>query len=272
MEYAENKLATGKKQTRIHQYFIQWRTSIILIVVSILFLLWWEYAASHEMISRLFFPAPSTSANVIAEWFSKGEIVVILVPSLLRLYIGFTIGAGLGVILGFVFGIIPILREIANPIIAFVHPIPKIAILPLIFIIFGFGEQSRVIVIGLSAFFPAIINTQTGVRQIESTYLAVAKIYKASWWVIFSKVLLPASMPYIVTGLRIAFNTAFTVTVSVELVAARDGLGRTLWIAWETLRTEDIYAGLLLIGVLSLGNNLILSMIESYLLRWQMND
>lgn len=272
MEYVENKLITGKKYSSRRKWIKQWRIPLVLIGISTLVLFWWEYAASQGIISTLFFPAPSWTATVVIEWFIDGEIVVILLPSLRRLYSGFTIGAGLGVVLGFLFGTVPMLREIANPIIAFVHPIPKISILPLIFIIFGFGEQSRVIVIGLVAFFPAIINTQAGVYQIEANYLAVARIYKASWWITFWKVLLPASMPFIITGIRIAFNTAFTVTVSVELVAARDGLGRTLWIAWETLRTEYVYGVLLLIGVLSLLNNFILSLIENYVQRWQTQD
>ncbi len=138
--------------------------------------------------------------------------------------------------------------------------------LPTISVMFGFAEHSRIIVVGMSAFFPLVLNSMTGAQQINENYWAVAKIHRVSLWSKIRDIILPSSVPYIISGIRISFNNAFVVTIALELVAANNGIGRVLWQDWQTLRTEELFAGLLIIGILSIAN---INSPESWLLRWK---
>jgi NitT/TauT family transport system permease protein len=161
------------------------------------------------------------------------------------------------------------LRIVIDPFIAAAHPIPKVAVLPLILILFGIGETSKVIVIGVAAFFPMLINTMVGVRQISPIHFEVAANYGASRWKVFTRVVLPGSLPLVLTGMRLALNLALLVTIVVELLLGEKGLGAMLWFARETLRTEELYAGLFVISVLGISINLFLQRLSAHLAPWQ---
>jgi ABC-type nitrate/sulfonate/bicarbonate transport system permease component len=121
----------------------------------------------------------------------------------------------------------------------------------------------------LSAFFPMAINTMTGVRQINPLYFDVAKNYGATRLKLLTRVILPGSMPSVLAGARLAFNIGLTITTAVEIVTAQRGLGSLIWLAWETLRTEELYAALTLIAVLGIGMNWGLERLAASLLPWQ---
>ncbi len=160
-------------------------------------------------------------------------------------------------------------RAIAGPVVAATHPLPKLALLPLALIILGIGESSKVVLIALAAFFPMLINSMAGVRQIDELTWEVAHLYRARGWILFRRVIWPGSLPLVLTGLQLAVNAALLVTVSVELLSARTGLGATIWLAWQTLRTEELYAVLVVIGGLGLASNSLLESATRRLLPWK---
>ena len=149
------------------------------------------------------------------------------------------------------------------------HPVPKIAILPLIMIIFGVGELSKRIVVAAAAFFPLLVNTMAAVRQIPPIYFEVAANYGATVTKVFTRVVIPGSLPLMLAGVRLALNVALLLTIAVELVAAQEGLGKMVWLAWETLRTENLYAGLAVISALGISFNFVLHRLASRLVPWQ---
>jgi ABC-type nitrate/sulfonate/bicarbonate transport system permease component len=165
-------------------------------------------------------------------------------------------------------GWMPRLRIIVDPFIAAFHPIPKTAIYPLVMIIFGIGEPSKVVTIAVATFFPALINSMAGVRQIPPVYLEVAKNYGARHWKTFTRVILPGSLPMLLAGIRIAFNNALVITIAVELLVARKGLGVMIWFAWETLRTADLYATLVIIAVIGILANILLQRLSLLVAPW----
>jgi ABC-type nitrate/sulfonate/bicarbonate transport system permease component len=243
--------------------------SALPILLTILGLLIWEWQSRAGNLSTLFFPAPSTIFNALRELFTSGEGIDHLEATLTRLVLGLLLGGLPGLLVGLAMGWSRKLRVIFDPFIASLHPLPKIALLPLVMIIFGIGETSKVVAVAIVVFFPMVINSMAGVLQISQIHFDVARSYGADRFKIFSRIILPGSLPLILAGFRIALNSGLLITIAVELVTAREGLGALIWLSWEILRTEDLYAGLVIIGILGLLFNLILQTLSKRLLPWQ---
>ena len=136
-------------------------------------------------------------------------------------------------------------------------------------VIFGVGDVSRVIVIAAGAFFPFLINTMSGVSQINPIHFDVAHSYRAGRLRIFRRVVLPGAMPSILAGVRLGLNSALLLAIAVEMVSTRDGLGGMIWLSWTTLRTEEIYAVLVVTVAFGLAVNLALAWATKILVPWQ---
>jgi len=160
------------------------------------------------------------------------------------------------------------LREIADPFVGAIHPIPKIAILPVVMALLGIGDVSRIAVISLAVFFPMMINTMNGVLQISETHLDVARNYGATGIRLFRRVVLPASLPMVLSGLRIAVNLALLITISVEIAGATKGLGALIWMSWEVLRIPTLYASLIVIMLLGISFNRFVRMLSDAVAPW----
>ena len=238
----------------------------VAIIVAVLAL--WEWRARSGSISTLFFPAPSTIIQTFARLLASGELAIQLGATLSRLLLGFALGSAPGLIFGLTMGWSRRLRAVIDPFVAALHPIPKISLLPLIIIIFGIGETSKIVAVAVGSFFPMVINCMAGVLQISLTYFDVAKNYGAGPLQVFKRVILPGSLPLVLTGARISLNIALLITISVELVAAQKGLGAVIWLAWQTLRTEELYASLIVISALGIGFNLFLQRLKLRLVPW----
>jgi NitT/TauT family transport system permease protein len=237
---------------------------LIFIVILVI----WEALAQSGIISVLFFPAPSTILRTLFLSITEGSLSSHFFATVSRVLLGFATGGLTGLLLGIVLGRSQRLRSIIDPFVAAFHPIPKIAILPLFMIIFGIGETSKVVVIAFTAFFPMVINTLAGVRQINPLYFDVAKNYGASRVQVFKRVIIPGSMPMILAGMRLALNTSLIVAIAIELVTAQRGLGALIWQGWETLRTEVLYVSLAVTSVLGIGMNLIIQYATKLLVPW----
>lgn len=232
------------------------------------FSLAWEALARSGRISPLFFPPPSRILADLWALAAGGKLWPHLTASLERLGLGFSLGALSGWLLGLGMGWSPRLRAILDPFVAALHPIPKIAIFPLLMMIFGLGETPKVIAIAITAFFPMLINSMAGVRGLNPVYFEVTRNYGAGRWITFWRVVLPGSLPLTLAGVRLALNMALVIGVAVELLSAKEGLGVLIWFAWQTLRIEDLYASLVVIGGLGLGLNLLLHALTRCLTPW----
>jgi len=244
------------------------RWAVALLVLAAI-LTAWEVLVRTGAVSALFFPAPSAIARTVVRLIRTGVLVRSLGVTTGRLALGFALGSLPALALGMAMGRSRRLRSSLDPLIASTHPMPKIAILPLIMIVLGIGEVSKVVVVALGVFFPVLINTMAGVRQISPVHLEVAENYGAGAGKVFTRVLLPGSLPMILAGVRLGVNIALLLTIAVEMVAADKGLGVLIWLAWETMRTEEIYAALAVIAVLGVTFNLALQAATRRLVPWQ---
>jgi len=241
-----------------------WLPGLIVLVGLIV----WELLSRAGLISLLFFPPPSIILRALIEIISSGDITTHLTTTLARIGLGFLIGGVSGLILGLGMGWSPRLQKIVDPIIAAVHPIPKIAIFPLIMIIFGIGESSKIVAIAIASFFPMLINSMAGVRQIHPIYFEVTQNYGASRWNTFKRVVFPGSLPMILTATRLSLNMALVITIAVELISADEGLGVMIWYSWQTLRIEELYASLIVISILGISLNQLLQWLSKRLVPW----
>ena len=238
------------------------------LVAAAVVLACWEWQVRAGGLSALFFPAPSTISLTLLRLSREGVLFTHLAATVSRVVLGMALGALPGLVLGLTMGWSRRLHALVDPVIAAAHPLPKIAVLPLVMIVFGIGEVSKLIVVAFAAFFPMLISTVGGVRHISPIHFDVAHNYGATSFQVLKRVVAPGSLPGILTGARLALNTALLVTIAVELVAAREGLGEMIWFSWQTMRTEELYAALFVIAALGILLNVSLQWLTRRLVPW----
>jgi ABC-type nitrate/sulfonate/bicarbonate transport system permease component len=228
----------------------------------------WEAWARHESVSAVLFPAPSVILATLVKQGASGQLLRTLAATLRRLVLGFVCGGIPALFLGLLMGFSARVRAAIDPVVAGAHSIPKIAVLPILMIILGIGEAPKIVIVAAAAFFPLLINTMAGVRQISPIHFEVAYSYGASAPRVFWRVLVPGSLPQILSGARLALNGALLITIALEIVAARTGLGAAIWLAWQTLRVEELFAALVVASLLGISFNATLVRLEKRLVPW----
>jgi NitT/TauT family transport system permease protein len=161
------------------------------------------------------------------------------------------------------------LRAALDPIVAATYPIPKIAILPLLMLVFGIGDGSKIAAVALSVLLLTIISTMAGVRGIDTVYFDVARNYSTPWYKLFTRVIIPGSLPTIFSGLRISLGLSLVVLVGAEFVASRAGIGFLIWSSWEILLVENMFVGIIVITILGVFSTFLLHECERYFIPWR---
>jgi ABC-type nitrate/sulfonate/bicarbonate transport system permease component len=229
----------------------------------------WEAAARQAWLPPLLLPAPSMIVSALVSLGASGDLFRDAAATISRVLIGLVLGGVPGALAGLAMGWSRRARAVGDPLVAALHPVPKIALLPLIMVLFGIGDASKVVVIAVSAFFPMLIGAMAGVRQISPIHFEVARNCGASPAKVLARVVLPGSLPMLLAGARLALNTALLLAIAVELVLTRNGLGAVIWMAWQTLRVDRLYAALVVIAALGVAFNAILQRLSTTLVPWQ---
>ena len=231
-------------------------------------LLLWELCGRLGLLNPLFFPVPSLILLRFIAMLADGEIQANLTITLFRLFTGFLLGTIPGILIGLLMGASEKIRLLLDPIVAATYPIPKLAIFPLLMIIFGIGEFSKIMAIAIGCFFIVLINAMAGVKNINKDYFDVAKNYGASKGQLFTRVILPASLPMIFTGIRLALGMSLIVVVGVEFVSANYGIGAIIWNGWETFEIEKLYVGIFLCAILGIMFTVVMKRVEMRITPW----
>jgi NitT/TauT family transport system permease protein len=228
----------------------------------------WEAAARLGWIDSYLFPPPTRIAVSLAT-LARGDLAENVLISLRRLLGGLVLGVVPGIIIGLGAGSAPRLHRIIDPFIAAIHPLPKIVLFPLFIVIFGIGEWAKVSSIALTVFFPTMINAAAGARQISPLYLEVIRNYGGGRAAAFRHVVLPGSLPMILNGIRVAMNLGLLVTIAMEFTVVSPGIGSIIWLALQTMRIEQLYAGIVVISVVGLTLNMPLQWLLRRTAQWQ---
>jgi ABC-type nitrate/sulfonate/bicarbonate transport system permease component len=226
----------------------------------------WELLADVHIIDTRFFPAPSSIAGTFGTLIQNGQLLANTAISLERLFFGFLLGAIPALIIGLTMGLYRPIRALVEPLILGTYPIPKSAILPLILLIFGLGEPSKVVMVAIGVFYPVVINTVSGVLQIPKMYLDVGHNFGASRWNMFTTIALPGALPFIMTGIKLGAGLGLILIAIAEMIGAQSGLGYMIWNAWQILSVNTMYVGLIMIALVGFALTAILNEIERLLI------
>lgn len=181
-----------------------------------------------------------------------------ILASLGRVALGFLLAAAVGIPMGFIIGRVPSISAICSPVISLLRPVSPLAWLPLGLLLFKAANPAAIWAIFICSIWPMIINTAEGVKRVPQDYLNVARVLDLSEWKVFTRILLPSVMPYVMTGVRLSIGTAWLVIVAAEMLTGGTGLGFWLWDEWNNLNVQNILIAVLVIGVVGLALDLAL--------------
>lgn len=214
-------------------------------------------------------PTPAAVTRRAGELISDGTWQHDTLASLTRVFIGFAIGSVLAIPIGFLMGWYPVARGLIEPYVQFFRTIPPLAIIPLAIVLLGIGELPKILVIALAAFLTSVISTFQGVVSVDRTLINAARVLGAGEAVVFGRVVIPASTPFILVGMRTGLGASWATLVAAELIAAQSGLGYRMQQAQLYYDLPTIFVALITIGILGLLMDRVLLYAERRLTSWQ---
>jgi NitT/TauT family transport system permease protein len=186
-----------------------------------------------------------------------------------RVFIGVALGVSMAVPVGFCLGWYPRLRHFVDPVISFFRALPPIALIPLVIVYFGIGEIAKTVILFYAAFFSAVIVMYEGIAQINPIFVRVARSLGASETELFTRVVVPLTVPHILTALRVALGVAWATLVASELIAAQQGLGALIQNASAFFQLDTIYVGIICIGLIALIMDVAVRAVSRRMVAWQ---
>ena len=220
----------------------------VLPIAGVLIL--WELLVRLKLIDSLLCPAPSAVLAAAFRLSKSGELGAAIGGTLGRLTIGFAIGSLAGLTLGLLMGAFKVVRRTFEPLISALNSTPKLTLLPMLMLFLGIGDTPRIALIALSAMIVLAMHGLDAVRGIHPAYVDLARNNNARSADLLWNVYLPASLPQIFTGFRIAVGRALVVAVTTELIGGRNGLGNLIWMGWQTFAVEKLYTGVVVTTLL----------------------
>jgi NitT/TauT family transport system permease protein len=247
-------------------------------VLPALLLAVWQLLASEKVVSSTFLPAPSAVARAWWTWafgtrtpltWTSGTFFDYSWLSIRRALIGFAIGGAAGVTMGILIGWFRVISDFVDPIVQALRPIPQTAWLPFATLLFGIQEKAAIFLIAMGCFFPVVLNAASGARQTPRLLVRAALMLGTSRTRVLTRVVIPAALPAIVTGLRLGLGLAWVLVIVAEMLAVRGGLGYAIWSAYTFIRMDLIIAAIITIGFYGWLTDRLLVLVAGRLMRWQ---
>ena len=261
-------LAKAKQETSGAGFALNGVRSFLIALPALCTALAWELAAWQWPSVARMVSQPTEIARGIVDVFATGEIWPHFQTTLTEMVVGYALGAITGVVLGVLFGRVKLLGEIFNPYITVFNGIPKVALAPVFVIWFGIGVMSKIAIIFTMVFFVVFINTFGGLRSVNEEYVNIVRIMGASTWQVAREVFLPATLPFIIVGLRAGIPFSVIGAVVGEFIASTNGLGYYINYHQGTYDTTAMFVGVTILALLVVVLDWLLSRIERRLLKW----
>ncbi|EGO64332.1 ABC transporter permease [Acetonema longum] len=242
-----------------------WASYISVIILLII----WELLVRMGVIAGLYLPAPSSIMAAAAQMIASGELLTNLQASLIRIAAGFFIGSAAGILTGLLTGISRLAEVTGNPVIYSLYPVPKIALLPLFVLWLGIGELPKITMISLGVFFPVVINTYSGVKNLDPLLIKAAVTFGAGRVSLMTKVILPGSLPVIFAGLKLAAGTSLLLLAAAEMIAAQEGIGAMILHYGDLMLTTKLMVGVVTLSLLGVVFNHLLGWVERRMIPWK---
>jgi ABC-type nitrate/sulfonate/bicarbonate transport system permease component len=232
-------------------------------------LLLWQCAATFGWVDTVSVPRVTT---IIVWWWldlMNGALLAELGPSLRRIVIGLGLAIAIGIPLGLLMGVSRLAYRILEPITELIRPIPSAAYIPLAILFLGLGDEMKLFVITLACIFPILLNTYSGVKSIDPVLIDTGRTLGTPRFSILRKIVFPACLPSMLTGIRISLAIALIVSVTSEMISGNNGLGYFIIDKQRTFRVAEVFVGILTLGVVGYVLNMMFLRLERHLLRWR---
>lgn len=237
-------------------------------VLPVLLLIGWQVAVETGLLSSRILPAPSAVLEAGWSLVRSGELWQHLAISSWRASIGFAIGGGIGLLLGFITGLSTWGERLLDSSVQMVRNVPHLALIPLVILWFGIDESAKIFLVALGTFFPIYLNTYHGIRNVDPALVEMARSYGLSGYRLFTQVVLPGALPSILVGVRFALGLMWLTLIVAETISASSGIGYLAMNAREFLQTDIVVLAIVLYAVLGKLADLAARGLERAWLRW----
>ena len=255
------------------RFSFHWVQSLIKqSIVILLLLILWEMAPRMGLVDSTFFPPFS---KVAESWWGlviSGDLYAHFQASILRSLFGFGLAILVSIPLGLIIGWYPLASELLNPVLEVFRNTAALALLPVFILLLGIGETSKVSIVFFACTFPILLNTINAVRNVDPLLIKAAKSMALPSYRLFYKVILPASIPTIFTGIRMAGSSSILVLIAAEMVGAKEGLGYLINYSQQNFQITQMYAGIITISLLGVAINYLLVSLERKFSSWKTNS
>lgn len=235
----------------------------------IVFLAAWELICRAGWVDPIFLPPPSAVFAKAMGMAGEGTLIGNVLASGRRVMIGFLAATAVAIPLGIILGTSTYARAAFDPILSFLRPLPSMSWIPLSLLWFGITETQKYSIVFMGTFAPALVYVIEATRNVDPLLIRAAQNLGANRWQVMKEVILPGSLPQILSGMKVILGLAWTCVISAELVAAREGLGFLIMNGKEFFQTEVVVLGMLLISITVLVTDFVFRVIENRVLRWQ---
>ncbi len=242
---------------------------IISVILPVLIIVLWVVGSNNSWFNQSIVPTPHKINIQFAKVIEDGSLMGHILVSFKRVLHGYIIGALTGILLGILIGLYSKLNQAFILLIGILRPIPPIACIPLFILALGIGEDSKIALIFVGAFWPCLLNTITGISQADKKLVEVAKIFGKSKPVILKDVIIPSALPSIFTGLRLGISTAWSCVVAAEMIASTVGVGYLIMYAREMSKPALLFIGIIAIGIIGLLIDLLMQYIQNRIIYWE---
>jgi ABC-type nitrate/sulfonate/bicarbonate transport system permease component len=229
----------------------------------------WQLASQLSLISPVFLPAPLSILRAMVRLASSGALWQHLAYSVSRIAAGWLLGTAAGIVVGFAIGLSTLARSVGIAFISALFPIPKIALLPLLILWLGIGEEPKIATIALGVFFSTAISVYGGVDAVPRNLIRMAQSFNVPFFAIIRRVIWPGALPSILAGFRITASVALLLVVSAEMIGAEYGIGAFVLQAGNLMQTDQLLAGVVILSLFGLAVGWLISRLEKRLLHWR---
>lgn len=257
----KNKFLFRLIKNRYIQSLVPWVVPVLILIV-------WQILSSVGVIPTRILPAPLSVLNAAIKMGASGELFKNIGISAARAISGFLLGGSIGFSLGLINGISPIAEKLLDTSLQMLRNIPNLALIPLVILWFGIGDEARLFLVSLGVIFPIYLNTFHGIRSVDRGLIEMGKIYGLNTWGLFWRIILPGAMSSILVGVRFSLGIMWLTLIVAETIAADSGIGYMAMNAREFMQTDVVVLSILIYAIFGKLADVIARALENYWLQW----
>jgi sulfonate transport system permease protein len=243
-------------------------TVLISLILPVIIILLWYFGSVAGSFNQSIIPAPQKVGEAFRKMIENGSLWQHILASFGRVLRGFAIGAAAGILLGLFIGLYFRLNQLCTALIGVLRPIPPIAMIPLFIMWLGIGEESKIALVTVGAFWPVLLNTIAGVQSTDPKLIEVARVFGKNKFVILKDIIIPSTIPSLFTGLRLSISTAWSCVVAAEMIAADKGVGYLIMYARQMSKPAELFVGIISIGIIGLAIDILFQLIQKKAVYW----